>query len=209
MRAWPLLLSLLAAALTVRPARASSPEDGGYGRLENDTSVELDLGAGLADDTPGGIAAIALRYLESVGLYGLWFDRFRGGGAVPVRTASVGVEVRPLFIPRFFKNLEHGPATLDLAIDSLSLRLGPLVWAEPDHKLTPAFEAGAAIGVPLCSATEGFWLSFATMLRWSHSEMQHDDHPSRAELPALFMVTLGYQLTTHLGVVNMNDELER
>jgi hypothetical protein len=78
----------------------------------------------------------------------------------PLRVAALGIDVRPLFLPRFALDLQQGPALLDLTLDSLSLSAGAYV-AQPEGAAFAdehGFDLGLGFGVPLCGEARGLWL---------------------------------------------------
>lgn len=191
---------VLAVVLGAGPARAS---DGAYGRLDGDASWQVDLGGGAADGEPGAFGMATFRYLQTAGLYGTWM--WHPDDKADARwSSSFGVELRPLFLPRFLKNMEAGPAALDLMIDSLSLRLGAVTadrGAFGRHGL--GFETGAGFGVPLSASAAGPWISASGSLRFSHLDMGGSaSDPDRA---FVWTVTLGWQEIFALGIVDAGD----
>jgi hypothetical protein len=98
--------------------------------------------------------------LWTAGVYARYSDAFGGADQRPERVVSFGVDVRPLFLPRFALDLEQGPAWLDLMLDSLSLD-GGAYFAKPrrrDFGDERGFEAGLGFGLPLCGSARGAWL---------------------------------------------------
>ena len=148
--------------------RGTSPSgDGVYGRFEGD--LDLGLGAGVeadAERTRGALRA-SVHYFSMMGVAVSYSDAL-GGDAGPRRVLSLAAELRPLFIPRWNRDLEHGPALLDLAIDSISLGLGAF-WAEPrvgDLGDARGLELSGGFGLPLFGTSRGPWLEARGLLRW-------------------------------------------
>lgn len=130
-------------------SRAVADDDAGhgaYGRFDGDLVLALDVGAGVHASGAASMSGHArARYLDSAGLV-LGAERELDEGATHVVGA---VEVRPLFLMRFFLDLEIGDAWLDLLIDSLGLELGA-TWAragEDDDGI--ALLVGGGIEVPI------------------------------------------------------------
>ena len=115
-----------AQAKGVQPTRGSA--DGVYGRFDGDLDLGLALGAEFGS---AGHPAPALRgsahYFSSAGVYAS--GRIKAGDESAPSLFGLGVELRPLFLPRWAKGYETGPALLDLTLDSLSLSLGAF-WAQ-------------------------------------------------------------------------------
>jgi hypothetical protein len=175
-----LLAGGLAALLMLPAARAraeDAPErvhaplpgsDGVYERLDGSLTVSGALGAELEAGEPRAQARLAAHYLWTAGIYARYSDAFGSADTRPQRVVSFGVDLRPLFLPRFALDSEQGPAWLDLTLDSLSLTAGTYFASAPRHE-PPApppagfgdqrgFETGLGISVPLCSSARGLWL---------------------------------------------------
>ncbi|HEV8244190.1 MAG TPA: hypothetical protein VGP93_00340, partial [Polyangiaceae bacterium] len=107
-----------------------------------------------------------------------------GQDAETVRTLGFGADLRPLFVPRWSKNMEQGPAFLDLSLDSLSLSLGAF-FAEPagqDFADQRGFAASLGFGLPLTALAPGPWLEFRAGLLW----------PDRGDTRALALALLSW-----------------
>lgn len=134
--------------------------DGVYGRFDGSLALAASLGAELEAGEPRGALKLSAHYLWTAGVYARYSDAFGSADARPARVASLGVDVRPLFLPRFALDTEHGPAFLDLALDSVSLNAGAY-FAQPlprDFGDERGFEAGVGFGLPLCGEARGLWL---------------------------------------------------
>jgi len=143
------------------PLHALLPgDDGVYGRFDGSVALSGSLGAELEDAEARAAVRLAAHYIWTAGVYVRYSDAFGGAEERPERVASFGVDLRPLFLPRFALDMEQGPAWLDLALDSLSLN-GGAYFAKPrqrDFGDERGFEAGLGFGVPLCGAARGAWL---------------------------------------------------
>jgi hypothetical protein len=134
--------------------------DGVYGRLDGSLALGFAAGAELEAGEPRGALRISAHYLWTAGVYARYSDAFGGADSRPERVLSFGVDLRPLFLPRFALDLEQGPALLDLAFDSLSLTAGAYL-AEPRAAAfadARGFETGIGLGLPLMAHTKGPWL---------------------------------------------------
>lgn len=144
-------------------ARVHAPlpgSDGVYGRLDGTLTLAASLGAELETSDPRGALKLSAHYLWTAGVYARYSDAFGGADERPARVASLGLDVRPLFLPRFALDGERGPAILDLTLDSFSLNAGAY-FAEPLGKSfgdERGFEAGLGFGVPLCGEARGAWI---------------------------------------------------
>jgi hypothetical protein len=131
-----------------------------YGRFDGSLALAGSLGAELEAGEPRGALKLSAHFLWTAGAYVRYSDAFGSADVRPVRVASLGVDVRPLFLPRFALDTEHGPAWFDLALDSISLSAGAY-FAQPqlgDLGDVRGFETGLGFGVPLCGEARGFWL---------------------------------------------------
>ena len=171
------VIGVSAALLSTRAARAagardhlhetSTDADGVYGRFDGD----LDLGVALgAEFGSAGAAAPALRasahYFSIAGVYAS--GRIKAGDESAPSLFGLGVDLRPLFVPRWAKGYQTGSALFDLTLDSLSLSLGAF-WAgapapstEPRH----GFDAQLGFGIPLFLSAPGLWLEVRGALRY-------------------------------------------
>jgi hypothetical protein len=154
---------------TPEPGQVS---DGVYGRFEGD----LDLGVGLGADVGQNVlyaARLSLHYFSMAGFSVGYADAFgeptETGDA---RRLTVGVDLRPAFVPRWAKDMEQGPALVDLAVDSISLGLGAF-WAEPrgaEFGDVRGFELSLGFGLPLFARASGLWLDARGVLRWPEAQ---------------------------------------
>jgi hypothetical protein len=143
--------------------------DGTYGRFDGD--LDLGFGLGTLVDVDHGEAGIAARasahWFYMAGGYLSYADGL-GGGLDPLRRIGLGIDFRPLFLPRWTQDWERGPAILDLTLDSLSLGLGAS-FDQPNGGSFGdryAFEASLGFGVPLTGRAPGPWLEARGLLAW-------------------------------------------
>lgn len=203
MRARPATLAWAAAALVLARATPCWPEtdDGAYGRLRGDFVWQADAGGAIRDSEPGATLSLSARYLDTAGLYALGFASFRRDEHV-ARTLSSGIELRPLFLPRFLKNMERGPAALDLLVDSVALRFGAVASDERGHRLRElGVEAGVQLGLPLTGHVTGPWLRVGWALQWPHAALASRDAPNSS----LWTVALSWQGIADIGLVSLGD----
>ena len=158
--------------------------DGVYGRFDGTLGLAASAGAELEAGEPRSALKLSAHYLWTAGVYGRYSDAFGQAHQRPLRVASLGVDVRPLFLPRFALDDEHGPAWLDLALDSLSLNAGAY-FAKPQQGGfgdLRGFEAGFGFGVPLSGEARGVWLD-------ARAERRFADHGPNAWL---FTLSVAY-----------------
>ncbi|HEX3775314.1 MAG TPA: hypothetical protein VHV51_12670, partial [Polyangiaceae bacterium] len=149
--------------------KADSSHDGVYDRFDGDLDLGLGLGAELGSaGTVAPVARGSLHFFELAGLYSAGRFKVRDGSAPSL--FDLGVDVRPLFVPRWAKGYENGPAWFDLALDSLSLSLGAF-WAgkSPRRDSERGFEASLGFGLPLFARAAGPWLEARGALRYPDS----------------------------------------
>jgi len=192
------LLLLMGVALASRSAHAESVRgrsaanakaDGVYGRFDGDLDLGLALGAEFGS---AGRVAPALRgsahYFSIAGVYVA--GRIKASDQAAPSLFGLGVDLRPLFVPRWAKGYETGPGFLDLTLDSLSLSLGAF-WAQRvEHAPEPnrGFDAQLGFGVPLAGTAAGPWLEARGALRYP-------DGASREEAVILTLSWHGFVTT--------------
>jgi len=173
----------------VRRVHAPLPgSDGVYGRFDGTLTLAASAGAELEAGEARGALKLSVHYLWTAGVYARYSDAFGSQDERPARVASLGVDIRPLFLPRFSLDNAHGPAWLDLAIDSISLSAGAYFAQPHPGELgdVRGFEAGLGFGVPLCGEARGFWLD-------ARAEHRFADHGVNAWL---FTLSLAYHALT-------------
>jgi hypothetical protein len=153
----------------ITAAHRRAAGDGSYGRFDGDLDLGFGLGALLDVDhgEPGAAARISAHWFFMAGAYVSYADGL-GTALEPERRLGVGVDLRPLFLPRWTQDWEKGPAFWDLTLDSLSLGLGAS-FDQPSGRsfgARRAFEASLGIGVPLTGTGPGPWLEARGALAW-------------------------------------------
>jgi hypothetical protein len=166
------------------PYTAPAGSDGVYGRFDANLTLDVAAGAELEAGEPRAALKLSADYLSTAGVYGRYSDAFGTAEARPSRVASCGVQLQPLFLPRFAVDLERGPALLDLALDSLSLSAGAY-FAQPDGRGfgdERGFETGLGFGLPLAARAQGLWLEARAERRFA----------DRGDNAWLFTLSLAY-----------------
>jgi hypothetical protein len=156
----------LVLALVTANARAAG-EDGAYGRLAADLGLELGAGPALGEGGPSLLVEAAAVYLATAGGYARYIDTLGSQGAIASRSIAAGVWMRPLFLARFASNYEHGPARLDLLLDSLGLGLG-VFWTAPQtsgFERDPGLELSLGLDLPVLASATGPFLGLRGALR--------------------------------------------
>ena len=143
--------ALLVFALVVLvPALARAQDtphgDGAYGRLDGDLALSAGVSGGAVTNDrvhPAWTGSVSLelraRILDSGGLFAIGEWRPEGDSRV-----IVGVDLRPLFVPRLLLGGQTGSQWVDLLIDSVGLDLGAALGP-----FDGAAGAGLAIGFGL------------------------------------------------------------
>jgi len=154
--------------------RSDSSRDGVYDRFDGDLELALALGAELGSaGMPAPMIGGSAHYFSMAGVYAA--GRLKAGADSAPSLFDLGVDVRPLFVPRWAKGYETGPAFFDLALDSASLSLGAFWTAKSDRRAARrGFEAGIGFGLPLLSAAAGPWLEVRGLLRYPDAE-RHEE----------------------------------
>jgi hypothetical protein len=153
----------VAAAAARTPARRHAPlpgSDGVYARFDGNLMLAAAAGLELEGSDPRGTLRLSGHYLWTAGVYARYEDAFGSDIDRAVRVLSLGVDLRPLFLPRFALDAERGPALWDLTLDSVSLTAGayfgqPRRGSIGDER---GFEAGLGLGAPLLGSARGPWL---------------------------------------------------
>lgn len=146
----------------LRPSdRGGGDGDGVYGRFDGDVDLGLSLGAELESDVQRLLIAASAHYFWTAGIYGTYREAVgdeRDEQPTPT-LLSVGVDIRPLFVPRWSFDWQTGPATLDLMLDSISASAGAYFAPGDEGAGRRGFETSFGAGVPLTGSAGGPWLS--------------------------------------------------
>jgi len=135
--------------------------DGAYGRLDGD--VDFGLGVGPSFDFASADAALGVRatghWFTIAGIYAMYLEALPDDARLQ-RRLGVGVDLKPLFLLRWPRGLERGPALLDLTLDSISLGLGITFGEQGERPFGSrrGFETSVGFGIPLALEAAGPWL---------------------------------------------------
>jgi hypothetical protein len=143
----------------VQPRDDGPLTDGVYGRLDGDMTMALAAGAALGDARSYAAADLSLHYFWTVGVYANVREAMGGDDHLFERAAGLGVEVRPLFLPRLVLDMQGSSALLDLTLDSLSFGLGAY-FADPARAdvSSRGVELSLGLSVPLFRSASGPFL---------------------------------------------------
>lgn len=146
-------------ALAAAPASADDDgDDGVYGRFDGDISFSLGAGVEFDGNTRAALIGRVL-YYHSIGLAAGYADGL-GSSGLPKRVGFAGMELRPLFLPRWSKSLEKGGAFWDLTLDSVALGVAGYASAPTREHAQARGGVQLSLGasVPLFGEADGLWL---------------------------------------------------
>ncbi len=155
------------AGLPSQVAPIDTRADGVYGRLDGDVALSGEV---LVEASRGGPAPgvrVAAHYYWMAGAYAGFSRLLESGGSD--RVLSVGLDLRPAFLPRWSLGLQTGPSWLDLTVDSIAVCAGAY-WAQPEDSefgRERGLELGLGVGFPLMAEAEGAWLSLRGLRRFA------------------------------------------
>lgn len=198
------LATMIAALAAAAPARAE--DDGVYGRLDGDLELRAEAGAGFASGGPSLAAGVSALYLGTAGIYVHYTDALGAPDADVTRSIAAGLHLEPLFLARYASDYEHGPARLDLLVDSFGLEVGSF-WAAPRGsglRVEPGLELAATLAVPLGARVLGPFLGLRGALR-----LRQDDAAGALDRAGLFSLTLSFRTNVSLHLVDAGDALAR
>lgn len=154
----------------------SAEDDGVYGRFRGDTDISLKLGGMLRDEGLSGSVGGSIHYYSLLGVTADYSESLVAD-APDARSFSAGIEVRPLFLPRWALGLERGPAWLDLALDSLAAGFGAYFSdAELDGENARGVWVSLGAGMPLLASASGPWLEVRALRRFPDQSTALDAH---------------------------------
>lgn len=161
-----LLALLLASSRAAAEWPPSAEDDGVYGRFRGDTDLSLKLGGMLRDEGFAGSVGGSAHYYSLLGITADYSESLVAD-APDARSFSVGLELRPLFLPRWALGFERGPAWLDLTLDSLAAGFGAYFSdAEVDGSNTRGLWLSLGAGVPLLGSASGPWIEVRGLRRF-------------------------------------------
>lgn len=197
----------LATAFAGAP-QARAADDGVYGRFDGDLDLRAGAGASFATGGPALCARAAAVYLGTAGLYAHYTDALGDDEAPVARSIAGGVFIQPLFLGRYASDLEHGPPTLDLLLDSVALGIGAF-WEAPQGRglaKEPGLELSLSLDVPLLADATGAFLGVRGALRWSAPALAGVEG-ARDEQRALLSVTLSWHHVLRVHLVDAGDRV--
>jgi hypothetical protein len=151
--------------------------DGVYGRFRGNTDVSLKLGGMIRDSGVAGSVGGSVHYYSLLGVTGDYSESL-ASDSLHARSLSAGMELRPLFLPRWALGLERGPAWLDLALDSAALGFGAYFTdAEDEGRGSRGAWLSLGLGAPLLGDASGPWLELRALRRFpDHAALAPEAH---------------------------------
>src|SRR4051812_32083733 len=151
--------------------------DGVYGRFQGDTDISLKLGGMFRDSGLAGSVGGSIHYYSLLGVTGDYSESLVAD-SLHARSVSFGVELRPLFLPRWALGLETGPAWLDLTLDSVALGFGAFFTdAEAEGRGSRGAWLSLGVGAPLLGEATGPWVELRALRRFpDHDGLDAEAH---------------------------------
>ena len=201
--------ALALAVLAPSPARAAE-DDGVYGRFDGDLELHLGAGVAIAHGGPMLAAHLDALYLSTAGIYARYTDAVGTEGPSVERSIAAGLTLQPLFLGRYAKNWEQGPARLDLLLDSIALDLGAF-WHDPregSFTRSPGLELGLGISLPILAQASGPVVTLRGALRWRAADLSAATATGNViERGAHLAVTLAWHHIARTHLVDAGDRL--
>ena len=197
-------LALTTAAI---PAARAEGSDGIYGRFDGDLELRLHAGAAFAGGGPALAAGFGAVYLSTAGIYAHYTDSLGSKAPDVRRSIAAGVLLQPLFLARFGRNLERGPAHLDLLLDSLAFEVGAFWDALRGGPLRPApgLEFAIQIGLPILPRASGPFLCLRGALRYRNDVLTGAPSRNIIDRGAVLSLTLGWHQILPAHIVDAGD----
>jgi hypothetical protein len=205
-----LLGAAAGAALIAAPHRAEAA-DGLYGRFDGDLELRAEAGAAFAEGGPALAAGVAALYLSTVGVYVHYTDALGSGAPRVVRSIATGLHVAPLFLGRLARDAEHGPAHLDLFLDSFAFEVGTF-WDQPrgaSLATRPGLELALGVAFPILPSATGPFVGLRAALRWRDADLTggRGGGGDVADRGALLSLTLGWHHVVRTHLVDAGDRV--
>jgi hypothetical protein len=200
----------VAAALALPGATARADDgafDPAHGRVDGDIGLVVGVGGAVAPRGPRAEAEVRLRYLETAGLFATYEAGVLGSMSEPQRVFTGGLEIRPMFLFRWLKGHETGNARFDLAVDSVGLDLGAMVYEPQGTGLAwqGGFEVGLGVELPVLERATGPWIGVRGLLRWSEAALGSGVVSNADDRQAVLVVTLAWHQIVTWHVADLGD----
>jgi hypothetical protein len=202
---------IVAVVLACAPSHAETDRPAG-GRIDGDTTLGLGAGCVIATGGPSVEADIRVRYLDSAGLFATYEDsRLIGAAGEPLRLLGAGFEIRPLFLARWLQGLETGSARVDLAIDSLGIEIGGLLYQPAGGSLgsRSGLELGLGVELPVLTTATGPWIGIHGGVRWSEAALAGDLVQGPDDRSFYIALTVAWHQVVGAHLIDMGDGLPK
>jgi hypothetical protein len=130
--------------------------DGVYGRFDGDLDFGVGLGGEVEQHATRAAVRASLHYFWTAGVYASYRDAL-GRDDPDAQLASVGVDLRPLFMPRWSEHWETGPALAARRTEAAHRAAWSSGWAlarrcSRERAVPGSAPAGSYAGRSRCSA---------------------------------------------------------
>lgn len=216
-------LAALAITTAASAEARADGDDGAYGRFDGDLDLRLDAGVAFAAGGPALAISASALYLGTAGIYAHYTDALgRGGptgatagaglaGPTVARSIAAGVVLAPLFLARYATDLEHGPARLDLFLDSLGFALGAFWYAPTGGAIRPdaGLEFAVLLSFPVLPQATGPFVGLRGALRFRPEDFAGTTSGNIVDRGAFLSLTFGYHQLVRAHLVDAGDRLPR
>lgn len=189
-------------------AHAAEPKDGAHGRIDGDMAVEIGAGIGVGPRSPRAVGDLRFRYLSMTGAFLTYEDGpLVGSSSEPKRAVATGLEIRPLFLARWFTGRSSGKPYLDLALDSIALELGAVFLQPQGEKIgsRPGLQAGLGVELPIFPSATGPFVALHGGARWSDAALSGGPLAGPSDRALFLNVVLAWQQVFGAHVVDLGD----
>jgi len=179
-------------------ANAADAKDGAHGRVDGDMAVEIGAGGDFGPRAPRAVGDLRFRYLSMAGLFGTYeWDR----------ALATGIELRPLFLAKWFTGRYSGNAYLDLALDSIGLEIGAAFLQPGGRRLEgkPGLQAGLGFEIPFFPNATGPFVAFHGGVRWSAGALSAGPLVTADDRSLFLNIVVAWQQVFGTHVVDMGD----
>ncbi len=186
---------------------AAAGTDGVYGRFRGDLELSGEAGAAFASGGPSFAVGLSALYLSTAGVYATYGDALGSDDPRVTRSFAGGLRIAPVFLARYALDAEHGPAHLDLLVDSIAFDVGTFFGqpARGDFSSHPGLELGLGLRVPILPRVSGPFVGFRAALRWRPQDF--DAPASVADRGGFLMLTVGWRQMVRTHLVDAGDEI--
>jgi hypothetical protein len=209
-RALVVCAAALVGALLASTARADD-DDGVYGRLEGDLDLRAGAGASFASGGPSFAAMAAINNHETAGVYVRYADAAGSSAPSTRRSIATGIHIQPFFLARYATNGEHGPARLDLLVDSFAVELGAAWQAQEQATFDPepGLEVGLTLAAPFFARASGPFLEVTGALRWRGGDLRGPAGEDAVDRGAFLSLTLAWHQVVPVHLVDFGDTVRK